>query len=172
MGFCTVSIALKMRQEMAFMLRKKPVCQGIMIFGELLHESPSVKLELHLWHVGVLLSSVDIRTSCTVFMGPWHVCSAAVSSLIMHPTDTCWHSWLLWLFLMMFVPFASPHRPSIWWIMCTVGLLWSRFDATSTVIVSDSPGYTQGCPSASFPVTTWIVWDQSVQWREIQSVLI
>lgn len=37
------------------------------------------------------------------------------------------------------------------------------------LIVLESPGDTQGCPSASFPVTTWIVWDQSDQRGAIQS---
>lgn len=40
------------------------------------------------------------------------------------------------------------------------------------LIVLESPGYTQGCPSASFPVTTLIVWDQSDRRGAIQSFLI
>lgn len=40
------------------------------------------------------------------------------------------------------------------------------------LIVLESPGYTQGCLSASFPVTSWLVWDQSDQRGVIQSFLI
>lgn len=43
---------------------------------------------------------------------------------------------LIWLvvmlILMMFMHRVSLHRPLILWIMCTMGLLWRHFDATST----------------------------------------
>lgn len=89
--------------------------------------------------------------------GPWYAVIAAL--LLCTSALRPYTHLLIWMVVMVICcndvyapcePAQTPHLGNYVYL----GLLWRHFDATSTVIVLDAPGCTQGCPSASFPVTT------------------